>query len=84
MTENTKIEWADNTFNYVWGCTKISVGPQGACEKCYAETWAKRTGHSVWGADGAQRDFPCMCALKIIALWMDRYGANFRGTYDPN
>jgi protein gp37 len=30
---NTKIEWADHTINYCWGCTKVSEG----CKFCYAE-----------------------------------------------
>jgi len=51
----TSIEWTATTaqdgtvhggysFNAWVGCQKISVGPQGACENCYAESWAKRTG----------------------------------------
>lgn len=42
MAENTKIEWADHTFNPWVGCEKISP----ACKNCYAESWAKRTGQS--------------------------------------
>ena len=45
MGENSKIEWTHHTFNYVWGCVKVSPG----CEHCYAETFAKRTGHIIWG-----------------------------------
>jgi len=37
----TKIEWTDQTWNPVTGCTKISAG----CKNCYAETIAKR----FWG-----------------------------------
>ena len=37
--ENTKIEWADHTFNPWIGCTKISAG----CTNCYAEVMDKRT-----------------------------------------
>jgi len=40
MGENSKIEWCDHTFNPFVGCTKISP----ACDHCYAEGWAKRTG----------------------------------------
>lgn len=40
MAENTKIEWCDHTFNPWVGCTKITP----ACDHCYAEGWAKRTG----------------------------------------
>jgi protein gp37 len=34
----SKIEWTDETYNPVVGCTKISSG----CENCYAERMAKR------------------------------------------
>lgn len=40
MGENSKIEWTDHTFNPWLGCQKVSR----ACEFCYAESWAKRTG----------------------------------------
>lgn len=43
--ENTKIEWATHTFNPWVGCTKVSP----ACDHCYAEGWAKRTGQGrLW------------------------------------
>lgn len=45
MGENSKIEWTHHTFNPVWGCVKVSEG----CANCYAETFAKRTGHNIWG-----------------------------------
>jgi len=48
---NSKIEWTDHTFNPWWGCTKVS----SACDNCYAETWAKRTGHKVWGSKEPRR-----------------------------
>lgn len=35
---NTKIEWADATWNPITGCSKISEG----CEHCYAERMIKR------------------------------------------
>lgn len=35
---DTKIEWAEKTWNPVTGCTKISPG----CEHCYAERMSKR------------------------------------------
>ena len=38
MSENSKIEWTDATWNPVRGCTKISPG----CANCYAETFAER------------------------------------------
>lgn len=59
MGESTAIAWCDHTFNPWWGCTKIE-GPNGtgsACDNCYAATFAKRTGHDVWGKDGDRRLF---------------------------
>jgi len=38
MSEKSKIEWTDSTWNPVRGCTKISPG----CQHCYAETFAER------------------------------------------
>lgn len=34
----TKIEWTENTWNPITGCTKISTG----CKYCYAEVMARR------------------------------------------
>ncbi len=38
MSDQSKIEWTDATWNPVRGCTKISPG----CVHCYAETFAER------------------------------------------
>lgn len=38
MSDKSKIEWTDATWNPVRGCTKISPG----CARCYAETFAER------------------------------------------
>jgi protein gp37 len=38
MSDNSKIEWTDATWNFITGCTKISAG----CDHCYAETFAER------------------------------------------
>lgn len=51
MGENTKIEWADHTWNPWTGCTKVSPG----CDHCYAEGWAKRSGAVKWGAGEPRR-----------------------------
>lgn len=53
MAKNSSIEWTHHTFNPWWGCTKVSP----ACEHCYAETWAKRVGQSVWGPKAPRRFF---------------------------
>lgn len=45
MAENSGIEWTHHTFNPWVGCTKVSP----ACDHCYAETWAKRSGQDeLW------------------------------------
>lgn len=38
MADNTKIEWADKTFNPWIGCQKVGPG----CDHCYAEAWDAR------------------------------------------
>ncbi|MDA0349387.1 MAG: phage Gp37/Gp68 family protein [Verrucomicrobia bacterium] len=38
MSQTSKIEWTDATWNPVRGCTKVSPG----CKHCYAETLAER------------------------------------------
>lgn len=53
MAEGSSIEWTHHTFNPWWGCTKVSP----ACEHCYAETWAKRVGHKIWGKRKPRRFF---------------------------
>lgn len=45
MADGTGIEWATHTWSPWLGCTKVSR----ACDHCYAEAWAKRTGHpELW------------------------------------
>jgi protein gp37 len=38
MSDYSKIEWTDATWNPVRGCTKVGSG----CKHCYAETFAER------------------------------------------
>ena len=38
MSQRTKIEWTEMTWNPITGCTKISSG----CKNCYAERMSKR------------------------------------------
>ena len=38
MSDRSKIEWTDATWNPVTGCTKVSAG----CAHCYAEEFAER------------------------------------------
>lgn len=47
MSDQTKIEWADSTFNPWIGCTHVSP----ACDHCYAENMMDtRLGRVQWGA----------------------------------
>ncbi|GAB2191790.1 phage Gp37/Gp68 family protein [Sessilibacter sp. MAH1] len=47
----SKIEWTEQTWNPVTGCTKVSPG----CKHCYAETMAKRL--KAMGAPGYDNGF---------------------------
>jgi protein gp37 len=53
MGKNSAIEWTDHTFNPWWGCERVSP----ACDNCYAEVWARRLGHTLWGKDAPRRFF---------------------------
>jgi len=51
VSENTKIEWADSTFNPWIGCTKVSP----ACDHCYAEALIDTRLHKAkWGPGQAR------------------------------
>ena len=47
----SKIEWTEQTWNPVTGCTKVSPG----CKHCYAETMSKRL--QAMGAHGYENGF---------------------------
>lgn len=64
MSENTKIEWCDHTFNPWTGCTKVSPG----CANCYAEGWANRYGIVKWGP-GAPRRRTSAANWKLPVKW---------------
>lgn len=55
MSDRSKIEWTDATFNPWIGCTKVSPG----CDHCYAEALDRRfavSSHAMhWGAGKARR-----------------------------
>lgn len=54
MGENTKIEWADKTFNPWEGCQKVGPG----CDHCYAEARNERFGGGTapnWGPGAPRR-----------------------------
>ncbi|MES2972414.1 MAG: phage Gp37/Gp68 family protein [Pseudomonadota bacterium] len=54
MSENSKIEWTDHTFNPWEGCQKVGPG----CDNCYAEARNARYGAGVavnWGPGAPRR-----------------------------
>ncbi|REF00251.1 DUF5131 family protein [Thermomonospora umbrina] len=51
MSDNSKIEWTDHTFNPWWGCSRVSP----ACRSCYADAQAQRYGHQVWRRKGPRQ-----------------------------
>lgn len=51
MSSNSSIEWTEQTWNPVTGCTKVSPG----CKHCYAEVMAKRL--EAMGAPGYENGF---------------------------
>lgn len=53
MGKESGIAWTNATFNPWWGCVKVSE----ACDRCYAETWAKKMKSDVWGKDAPRRFF---------------------------
>lgn len=79
--KNTKIEWADHTFNPWIGCTKVDE----LCANCYAESWdARYRGGRNWGK-GAPREKTVESYWKqplrwekearLVAEYLARYGA---------
>ncbi|MGH2731424.1 MAG: DUF5131 family protein [Actinomycetota bacterium] len=53
MSEGSKIQWCDHSFNPWWGCARVSPG----CANCYAERLAARWGHDLWAKRGPRRRF---------------------------
>lgn len=51
MGDTTAIAWTDHTFNPWVGCERVSP----ACQHCYAEAWAKRSGLVEWGRNAERR-----------------------------
>lgn len=51
MATNSKIEWTEQTWNPITGCTKVSPG----CKHCYAEVMAKRL--QAMGTPGYENGF---------------------------
>lgn len=61
MSEHSKIEWTEATWNPVRGCLKISPG----CKHCYAETFAERF-RGVHGHPYEQGFTPRLVPYKLL------------------
>jgi protein gp37 len=73
MSENSKIEWTDHTFNPFIGCTKVSPG----CDHCYAEHLMDTRMHKVvWGPHG-QRVRTSPANWRTPIAWNARHGEFF-------
>ena len=72
MANRSKIEWTDSTFNPWVGCTKIARAKDApsACDFCYAEKWAKRSGQVEWGNHPRRRTTESYWRGPL--LWNDR------------
>jgi len=75
MITKTKIEWADFSWNPVWGCWN-------QCPYCYARRLAKRFGESFephWKEKNYQRAFPkkpsriFVNSMSEVAYWKDSW-----------
>lgn len=95
MSENTKIEWADHTFNPWEGCQKVGPG----CDNCYAETRNARFagGQAInWGPGAPRRltspanwykpikwnneaFFQCECGWRGLSRDLDNEPSNILG-----
>ncbi|MGH7461577.1 MAG: phage Gp37/Gp68 family protein [Longimicrobiales bacterium] len=75
MSENTKIEWCDHTFNPWEGCQKVGPG----CDHCYAETRNARFGGGTavnWGP-GAPRRRTSAANWALPTRWNAQHEAFF-------
>lgn len=76
MGNETAISWADCTFNPWIGCTKVSTGPQGACEHCYAERDNKRRGWAPGWGPGVPRKRTSIANWRKPLQWDRQAGAS--------
>lgn len=75
MSENSKIEWTDHTFNPWEGCQKVGPG----CDHCYAEARNARFGGGTainWGP-GAERRRTSQANWNLPRRWNAQHQAFF-------
>lgn len=78
MSETTKIQWADSTFNPWIGCTKVSTADAGGggCDGCYAAESTpvrimRAAGRETWGP-GAPRHRTSAANWNQVLRWNAR------------
>lgn len=77
MSENSKIEWCDHTFNPWIGCQKVSP----ACNNCYAEAQQKRFGNDIYFGVGNTRRRTRPANWKLPLKWnrkAEKEGVRYR------
>jgi protein gp37 len=62
MSQKSRIEWTETTWNPVTGCTKLSPG----CQNCYAEILARRL--KAMGSQNYQNGFNVTCHPAMLAV----------------
>jgi protein gp37 len=65
MSEQSKIEWTDSTFNPWIGCTKVGPG----CDHCYAEALMDTRHHRVKWGSGNSRSRTSAANWKLPERW---------------
>lgn len=68
MSEKTKIQWCDSTWNPVQGCTKISPG----CAHCYAERSLPARFHGIGWGDSEPRRLASAATWRLPFRWARR------------
>lgn len=79
MSDNTRIEWADHTWNPWEGCQKVGPG----CDHCYAEARNARFagGTAINWVPGAPRRRTSVANWRKPLLWDARHAA-FAAVHD--
>lgn len=87
MAEETAISWTNKTWSPWYGCTQVSLGPQGACVGCYARQLSEFRFHRVvFGGPGrgeGTRDVRADSAWKEPLRWECEAAAAKRAWFAP-
>lgn len=73
MSENSKIEWCDHTFNPWIGCTRVSPG----CDSCYAAVSTPARAMSIKWGSGEMRRRTADSTWQLPRKWNRRHDEFF-------